>query len=307
MRRLWLVLGLAACGGSLEVESEQFGLKVCPKGAVTNGVDVSHYDGTIDWVKAHAAGIDFAIMKATETTSYVDPTFATNWKGAHDAGVIRGAYHFFRANADGATQADWFLKTAGMPQPGDLPPTLDLETTDGVPVAQVAQVALAFLARIHDVTGVTPMVYTSPSFFDSTLMAPAGFDSYLLWVANWGVSCPSIPQPPWNDWVIWQNSATGTVNGIPGSNGAVDLDQYNGSLSDLMNWLNPPAPDGGVNDTDMGGATADLSEPAAIDAAIAHPMPHGGCSCQLAASGAQPWWPLAALMLLALRSRRSRR
>src|SRR5258708_3344786 len=104
MRRSEIIFGaallLVGCVGQLDVDEATSGLSVCAKGAVTKGVDVSHYDGTIDWVAAHGAGIDYAFMKATESTGFVDPTFAANFKNAKAAGVIPGAYHFFRGNVD---------------------------------------------------------------------------------------------------------------------------------------------------------------------------------------------------------------
>jgi len=236
-----------ACVGTVDVGESSSGLAVCAKGPVVKGVDVSHYDGTIDWAAVHKGGIAFAIMKATENTGFVDPTFATNWKAAGDNGVIRGAYHFFRPAADATAQADFFVKTAGVPGAGDLPPTIDLEVTDNLDAATVASDALTFLARVQEKTGRTPIVYTSDRVLSGLLGSPAGFGAYTLWVANWQVTCPKIPSPPWSDWTLWQDSATGMVPGIAS---AVDTDQFNGTLGDLQNWVNGTsgAPDGGVAD-----------------------------------------------------------
>src|SRR5262249_31166096 len=140
------------------------GLSVCAKGTVSSGVDVSHYDGTIDWASAKAGGIDFAIIKATENVNFTDPQFAANWKNSAANGVIRGAYHFFRASVDAVQQADYLLQVMGPSVPGDLPPTIDLETLDGVAAATVAQGALTFLQRLEQQTGRKPIVYTSASF-----------------------------------------------------------------------------------------------------------------------------------------------
>ena len=133
-----LVLSAAGCVGGIDVGESSSGLSVCAKGAVVKGVDVSHYDGTIDWKAAHGGGIDFAIIKATENINFIDPDFATNWKNAGDNGVIRGAYHFFRPEVDATAQADYFIQNAGVPAAGDLPPTIDLEVTDNVAAATVA-------------------------------------------------------------------------------------------------------------------------------------------------------------------------
>ena len=225
------VAALAGCIGAAPVDETESGLSVCAKGPIVKGVDVSHYDGTIDWAAVHGAGIAFAFMKATESTGFSDPQFAANWKGAGANGVIRGAYHFFRASADATAQADYFVQQAGVPAAGDLPLTIDLETLDGVAAATVASDALTFLARVETKSGRKPIVYTSASFL-SSIGSPAGFGAYTLWVANWQVSCPKLPSPPWSDWTFWQDSATATVNGIPAS--AVDSDQFNGTLAELQ-------------------------------------------------------------------------
>jgi lysozyme len=242
--------------------------KVCPGATVVQGVDVSHYDGTIDWTKVKASGRDFAIMKATETTTYVDPTFATNWTGAKNAGVVRGAYHFFRANVDPIAQADWFLAKLGPVEAGDLPPTLDLETTDGQTGATIAANAIKWLDHVAAKTGVKPILYTSPSFVTGTLGSPAGFETHAtLWVANWGVTCPDVPTP-FTKWSFWQNSSTGTVTGIPAT--AVDLDQFDGTLAQLKAFAIQPATTGdagtdGGTTKDAGGSDAGGTDAASAD------------------------------------------
>ena len=214
-----LLLATVGCVGrsGIDVGESASGLSVCAKGAVTKGVDVSHYDGTIDWSAAHGAGIAFAFMKATENTNFVDPQFAANWKGAGANGVIRGAYHFFRPAADATAQADYFVKTAGIPGPGDLPLTIDLEVTDSVAAATVASGALTFLARVEQLTGKKPIVYTSASFL-SSIGSPAGFAAYTLWVANWQVSCPKVAEPA----VERLDVLAGLVDGDGGRNSGDD-------------------------------------------------------------------------------------
>jgi len=313
-----LVLSAAGCVGGIDVGESSSGLSVCAKGAVVKGVDVSHYDGTIDWKAAHGGGIDFAIIKATENINFIDPDFATNWKNAGDNGVIRGAYHFFRPEVDATAQADYFIQNAGVPAAGDLPPTIDLEVTDNVAAATVASGALTFLARVQEKTGRTPIVYTSASFL-SSIGSPAGFAAYTLWVANWQVSCPSIPSPPWSDWTFWQNASTGTV---PGISSMVDTDQFNGSLADLQNYVNAQggpdggsgggsdgggvAPDGGSGGSGgAGGGGGDLGK---SDTPPVSGLPHTSGGCSVAATGgAAPSWLIAALALALVAARGRRR
>ncbi|HZS38634.1 MAG TPA: GH25 family lysozyme, partial [Polyangia bacterium] len=277
---------------------------------------------------AKGAGIDFAFMKATENVNFVDPQFAANWSGAGANGVVRGAYHFFRPAVDAVMQADYFVQHAGVPGPGDLPPTLDLEVLDGLSGSTVAAGALAWLQRVQQTTGRTPIVYTSSSFL-STLGNPSGFGGYTLWVANWQTTCPSIPTPSWSDWTFWQNSSTGTVAGIPAT--AVDLDEFNGSLSDLQNFVNPsqvsvdlagagPADLAGAtastdlagassssdlagasSSTDLAGATmsTDLAGGGGNNGGGGHVDAKSGCSCQLGGRARAPM-PLAPFAIIAL-------
>src|SRR5437588_6150581 len=143
-----LALALAGCSQTGPWAAVDEAQMVCPKGAIVKGVDVSHYDGAIDWGKVKAASIDFAIIKATENINFIDPEFAANWKFAGMSHVVRGAYHFLRPEVDPVAQADYFLAALGPSLPGDLPPSLDLEVVDGLTGAQVAASALAFVARL---------------------------------------------------------------------------------------------------------------------------------------------------------------
>jgi lysozyme len=226
---------IAACGGGEEdgLGTARDPIAVCAGSDVLPGVDVSHYDGTIDWAQVKASGRAFAIAKATEGTTFVDPTFATNWAGMKQAGIVRSAYHFFHANVDPITEAEHFLSVMGPLEDGDLPPTLDLEVTDGEGGATITANTIKWLDYVAAATGTTPILYTSPGFVSGTLGSPAGLDAHArMWVANWGVSCPDLPSP-FTTWSFWQYSSTGTVPGIPGSSGAVDLDKFDGNLAAL--------------------------------------------------------------------------
>ncbi|MSP60272.1 MAG: hypothetical protein EXR72_08010 [Myxococcales bacterium] len=228
---LLLATALLSCSppGDGEILGAEYGLTVCPKGAVVEGVDVSAYQPNTDWGAVAQSGRGFAIVKATEGTGYVNKYFQQDWAGIKAAGMVRGPYHFFRANVDPIQQADFFLQTVGPLAPGDLPHVLDLETTDGQSGATVAQRALAFLARLQQVSGRTPIVYTSPGFFGG-IGSPAGFDKYHLWVAHWQTKCPSVPGA-WTDWPLWQYADNGLVPGIAGN---VDHDRFNGTMQDLL-------------------------------------------------------------------------
>jgi lysozyme len=200
-------------------------------GPRAKGIDVSRWQGTIDWARVKGDGIDFAIARVSDGVNTRDATFAPNWAGMRAQGLVRGVYQFFRPSQDAAQQADLLVdavKAIGGFQAGDLPPVLDLETRDGVSAAQVISRMDAWIARIVQRTGLHPLIYTSPSFWGA-LGAPSHGDECDLWIAHWGVSSPTIPSG-WRAFMVWQTSDNGTVAGI---SGAVDTDVFNGSVADL--------------------------------------------------------------------------
>lgn len=189
------------------------------------GIDVSQHQGTVDWPAVVQAGYVFAFIKATDGETYVDPEFAQNWAGAAAANVLRGAYHFFRAEDSPQAQVELFWNTvAGN---GELPPVVDVEETMGVSAATLISNLTQFLAELQQASGRTPMIYTGPSFWNS--LGTTAFGGYPLWVAEYGVSQPTLPGG-WSSWAFWQHSESGSV---PGIQGAVDLDVFNGPLSAL--------------------------------------------------------------------------
>jgi len=201
--------------------------------SVLEGIDVSHWQGTIDWTKVAAAGKKFAIIKATDDADYVDPMYATNHATAKSVGLWTGAYHFARPSSaanDAILEADWFAAHANLGA-GDLIPALDLEISGGLSVANLQKWVTTFLGEVTAKVGMRPMIYTSPSFWrnnmgDTQALADAGYKT--LWIAHWGVSSPSVPANNWGGrgWTFWQYTSDGTV---PGISGRVDLDRFNGT------------------------------------------------------------------------------
>jgi lysozyme len=186
------------------------------------GIDVSHYQGRIDWRAVAAEGIGFAYMKATEGATFADPTFARNWRDAGAAGIRRGAYHRFRGGRDALVQAEHFLAVAAIGA-GDLPPVLDVESTDGVSDARLVRGVRVWLAEVERRTGKRPIVYTKPNF--RRLHLGTALDDYPLWISEYGVDVPSV-----DGWHFWQHSDRGRVAGITGD---VDLNRFNGSHAAL--------------------------------------------------------------------------
>ena len=200
---------------------------------VVEGIDVSHWQGAIDWPKVAAAGKKFAIIKATDSTNYIDPKYATNHAAAKAAGMWTGAYHFAQPSTtanDAVLEADYFAAHVNLGA-GDLIPALDLEVSGGLSVTALQAWVKSFLDEVTAKLGTRPMVYTSPSFWskymgNSHALADAGYKT--LWVAHWGVSSPTVPANNWggHGWTFWQYTSDGTVPGIAGR---VDLDRYNGT------------------------------------------------------------------------------
>jgi lysozyme len=217
-------------------------LRVCADGAIVEGIDVSYYQGTVNWTDVKQAGKLFAIVRVSDGLNYPDTQFERNWRSTKAAGIIRGTYQFFRPGQDPTRQADLLLsriEAAGGLVPGDLPPVLDIEVTDGQSSATVVQRAKTWLQRVERAIGRKPLVYTA-AFMSSVI--GSNLSAYPLWVANWGVTCPLMPTG-WTDWKFWQKSSTGRVSGISGN---VDLDVFNGSLAELRAFAIQSEPDAGA-------------------------------------------------------------
>jgi lysozyme len=233
---------LAACSGAPgtsgsggeDLGSSSAAVTVCAGGSTVKGVDVSTYQGSIDWASVKASGRDFAITRVSDGTGTLDNTFAANWSGIKAAGMVRGVYQFFRASEDPTAQADLLVSKVGTLDPGDLPPVADVEVSDGVSGATLVANLATWVSVIKAKTGRTPMIYSAPGFWDG-LPAGSQFAGEVLWVANWGVSCPDTPSG-WSKWSFWQDADNGSV---PGISGAVDTDVFNGTLAQLQAFGGP--------------------------------------------------------------------
>lgn len=198
------------------------------------GMDVSGWQGQVDFAKAKANGYLFAFIKATQGTSIKDIWFVNHWAESKAAGVLRGAYHYFEPGVDGVAQADWFTSVVGPHESGDLPCVLDWESPSKGPTISDLTNALAFLRRVETLHGKAPIIYTSPSFMDVLKQVSGGnadfqaLVQYPLWIAHWGVVAPKVP-PPWLYYSFWQTADHGL--GQPG-----DEDRFNGSMEQLMKF-----------------------------------------------------------------------
>lgn len=258
MRTASLVLLLAICACAApetDVLSEaELAATVCGKGPTVKGIDVSYYQGTIDWAAAKTDGVRYAFVRVSDGTTFEDPKFAANWQGTKAQGIVRGAYQYFRPNQDAIAQADMMLDAIGGDiAPGDLPPVIDVETDGGLTPAQVTAKVKTWVSRVKAATGRDPIIYTGFYFWRDQVGAP-DITSSSLWHAQYtSASCPNIA-PPWQDWAFWQFTSSGAVDGISGN---VDVNRFNGTLTDLMKLTGPTEPplacdpigaDGGIVD-----------------------------------------------------------
>ncbi|MHB1843272.1 MAG: GH25 family lysozyme [Deltaproteobacteria bacterium] len=235
-----LAVALAiGCDGRIDPasgpEQSADALTVCAGGPTLSGIDVSHWDGFIDWRQVAGSGRKFAYTAATVGNYFQDSSFGRNWSGIKDAGLQRGAYHWLDGTVGGKEQADFFLNYVGHLGAGDLPPMLDWECNDrscgnagSASVGQDVQAARDFIAEVKARTGMPTIIYTDPGFWDG-IGDPGGFGNDPFWIADYGPSCPDVPSP-FSGWVFWQHSSSGSVPGVPSS---VDLDEFHGDMLQL--------------------------------------------------------------------------
>jgi lysozyme len=216
---------LATAARALAVNGTDFAIQ---------GIDISHWQGTINWTSVKNSGKKFAFCKATEGTTYTDPTFATNWAHMKSAGLIRGAYHFAHPGSDPILQANRFCDVVA-PTSGDLQMMLDLEVTDGRTPSQVRSWTVSFINRIVQRTGRPGIIYTGFYFWRDS----AGNGSNLncpLFLAAYVTNPDAYVPAAWSYFTFWQYTSSGTC---PGVSGNVDRDAFNGSLTGLNNLRLP--------------------------------------------------------------------
>jgi lysozyme len=190
-----------------------------------HGIDVSYAQGKIDWPKVkgmdeNGLHVSFAFIKATDGENFIDPTFQRNWREAAKTGIICGAYHFFRPERNGKTQAKWFLRTAKLER-SDMPLVVDIEKLDGVSPEKMRIELDACLSYLKYRSPVKPMIYSGLSFYTDYLKGY--FDEYPLWIAHYDKPETQVNQAA--KWQFWQHSSKATVNGIKH---AVDFDTFKG-------------------------------------------------------------------------------
>ncbi|MFJ3792721.1 glycoside hydrolase family 25 protein [Kitasatospora sp. NPDC090091] len=197
-----------------------------PDAYAVRGIDSYHgdhgpkEDQAFDWPAIARSGQSFVMLKATQGTGFTDDWFGRDLAGARSVDLVRTGYHYFTADQGGTAQADHFLDVLHREgfsgtRPGELPPVLDLEQcrSDGHRL-QLGQVK-AFLQRVQQATGATPIVYTRKNFVDECLGGTEELSGYPLWLARYGTTPPE-PLRGAKGWDFWQYSDRASVPGTPG-------------------------------------------------------------------------------------------
>jgi lysozyme len=200
------------------------------------GLDVARYQGRIDFAAARAGGTHFVYMKSTEGKDYIDPSFYDNWRGAREAGMARGAYHFMTWCSLASEQAAWFVRNVPN-DPNALPPVLDLEWNNQSKCknkhdrADILEKVRVMLAAMEAHTGKVPIIYTDINFHRE-ILAGERFDN-----AFWLRSTAAEPHHKYSgggQWLFWQWTQTGTMSGIRTE---VDRNAFYGSEGDWVTFL----------------------------------------------------------------------
>jgi lysozyme len=202
---------------------------------VIQGIDVSRWQGEIDWRSVKQAGTRFAFIKATEGGDHLDPSFRRNWDEARRAGVPRGAYHFVWWCRPAKDQVRWFRRH--IPTDRDaLPPVLDVEWNGHsakcgrkIPRDKALAKIREMLKGLEQHTGKKPIIYTDITFHEDVLEGE--FNDYPYWLRS--TAAPLRHRYERQQWAFWQFTTTGRV---PGVTGHVDRNAFFGSEREFAAW-----------------------------------------------------------------------
>lgn len=206
-----------------------------PRRLAVHGVDVSRWQGDIDWVRLRSQGANFAYIKATDGGDHLDPMFHRNWHAADAAGLRRGAYHFFYWCRSASEQAAWFIRNVPRVE-GALPPVIDVEwngesrCTRRPSREQVLEKMRVFMERLEAHYGQRPIIYTAPDFYRDNLRG--AFQDYPFWLR--AVAQHPSKVYPGRNWLFWQYSGSGLSHGVTGR---IDLNVFHGDENAWRTWL----------------------------------------------------------------------
>jgi lysozyme len=206
-----------------------------PRKLAVHGVDVSRWQGDIDWAKLRTQGANFVFIKATDGGDHLDPNFRKNWREADAAGMHRGAYHFFYWCRTAGEQAEWFIRNVPRVA-GALPPVIDVEwngesrcRTRPSP-ARVREKMQVFMEMLERHYGQRPIIYTAPDFYRDNLQG--AFLDYPFWLRS--VAAHPADVYPGRKWIFWQYSGSGLSHGV---DGRIDLNVFHGSEALWHQWV----------------------------------------------------------------------
>lgn len=186
------------------------------------GIDVSHHQGKIDWLKVEEEEINFVFIKATEGSNYKDTEFNRNWDGATGAGLIKGAYHYFSFCKPGIEQAQNYINTVPV-EASSLPPVIDFEfggNCKNKPEKEmIVKELFCFISEVKEKYNKTPIIYVTYDSYNHFLKGETLNCS--IWIRD-VFSKPDIPEG--KQWAFWQYTDRGRVKGI---NSLVDLNVFN--------------------------------------------------------------------------------
>lgn len=241
MKKVWMRIVICAIGicalmmGMILTKKWRINLHFASKYEL-QGVDVSHYQGTIDWAQIQAQEIDFAFIKATEGSSYVDACFYDNWRAAEQTELMIGAYHFFSFDSDAGTQAALFIDTVGELS-GKITPVIDIEfygdKWNNPPEKEdVTEQLEKMLCILEEYYHTKPIIYTTYRVYYQYIKG--GFNEYPLWIRN--VYFP----PDWHmkgEWTFWQYTDTAVMSGYTGEEKYIDRNVFCGTAEEFKKYI----------------------------------------------------------------------
>lgn len=197
------------------------------------GVDVSSYQGDIDWQVLSSQNIDFAFIKATEGSSFVDSNFLYNYSEAQKSGIFVGAYHFFSYDSEGLSQAKNFMDTV-VPFAGMLPPVIDLEfygDKEKNPPSRdkVRHELNDMLSALEEHYGLKPIIYATEKSYDRYLSEE--YEEYDIWIRN-VISKPDLSDG--REWTFWQFTNREKLQGYNGQEKYIDGNVFHGSKEEFL-------------------------------------------------------------------------
>jgi lysozyme len=193
------------------------------------GVDISKYQGDVDFKQLKASGITYVFIRASEGNTYQDPKFESHFSQAKAAGLIVSAYHFYETNDAPNSQLDNFTQLVTL-STGDLPPVVDIERLHQQDDTQLSENLQVYLNGLESHYGVKPIIYTGLNFANQHITR---FSHYPLWLAEYGRAEPTLPTG-WSQWTFWQWSQSHVLKGIDGK---VDADKFNGDAHSFAKLL----------------------------------------------------------------------